>query len=43
MNTSLAKLTGTEFDKMADRGAFDCIEGKKVELIRGELYATRTR
>jgi len=37
MNTVLSKLTGTEFDTMVDRGAFDCIEGKKVELIRGEL------
>ena len=37
MNPSLAKLTGREFDAMVDRGAFDCIEGKKVELIRGEL------
>ena len=37
MNTIFAKLTSTEFDAMVDRGAFDCIEGKKVELIRGEL------
>jgi Uma2 family endonuclease len=37
MNTLLAKLTGTEFDTMVERGAFDCIVGKKVELIRGEL------
>jgi len=37
MNPSLAKLTGSEFDAMVDRGAFDFIEGKKVELIRGEL------
>ncbi len=37
MNTGLAKLTGIEFDSMVDRGAFDCIQGKKVELIRGEL------
>ncbi len=37
MNPSLAKLTGRESDAMVDRGAFDCIEGKKVELIRGEL------
>ena len=33
MNPILAKQTGTEFDSMVDRGAFDCIEGKKVELI----------
>ena len=37
MHTIQAKLTSTEFDTMVDRGAFDCIEGKKVELIRGEL------
>ena len=37
MNTIFAKLTGSEFDTMVDRGAFDCIGGKKVELIRGEL------
>jgi Uma2 family endonuclease len=37
MNTIFAKLTGTEFDTMVDRGAFDGIQGKKVELIRGEL------
>ena len=37
MNTIFAKLTGPEFDAMVDRGAFDCIQGKKAELIRGEL------
>ena len=37
MSTIFARLTGSEFDTMVDRGAFDCIEGKKVELIRGEL------
>jgi Uma2 family endonuclease len=37
MSTSFAKLTGAEFDAMVDCGAFDGIEGKKVELIRGEL------
>ena len=37
MNTTFAKLTGAEFDSMVDRGAFDRIQGKKVELIRGEL------
>lgn len=37
MSSIFAKLTGSEFDAMVDRGAFDCIEGKKVELIRGEL------
>lgn len=37
MRTIFAKRTGLEFDAMVDRGAFDCIERKKVELIRGEL------
>ncbi len=37
MSAIFAKLTGAEFDAMVDRGAFDCIQGKKVELIRGEL------
>jgi Uma2 family endonuclease len=37
MNTTFAGLTGFEFDTMVDRGAFECIEGKKIELIRGEL------
>lgn len=37
MSTIFARLTGVEFDAMVDCGAFDCIEGKKVELIRGEL------
>jgi Uma2 family endonuclease len=37
MGTIFAKLTGSEFDAMVDRGAFGCIERKKVELIRGEL------
>lgn len=37
MSTSIAKLTGIEFDAMVDRGAFDCIGSKKVELIQGAL------
>ena len=37
MSTIFARLTGSEFDGMVDRGAFDGIAGKKVELIRGEL------
>jgi Uma2 family endonuclease len=37
MNPGLTKLSGSEFDAMVDRGGFDFIEGKKVELIRGEL------
>ncbi len=40
MSAIYAKLTGREFDAMGDRGALDCIEGKKVELIRGELRFT---
>ncbi len=37
MDTMIAKLTGSEFDAMVDRGVLDCVVGKKVELIRGEL------
>jgi len=36
MSTS-AKLTAAEFDSMVDRGAFDSIGPKKIELVRGEL------
>lgn len=32
-----AKLTGADFDSMVQRGAFDAIGPRKVELIRGEL------
>lgn len=35
--STIAKLTGAEFDVMVSRGAFDCIGPKKVELIHGEL------
>jgi len=35
--SNYARITGSEFDTMVDRGAFDCLEGKKVELIRGDL------
>ena len=35
--STIAKLTGAEFDAMVSRGAFDCIGPKKVELIHGEL------
>ena len=31
------KLTAAEFDSMVDRGAFDGLGPKKIELIRGEL------
>jgi Uma2 family endonuclease len=37
-NMSVAnKLTGAEFDSMVERGAFDAIGPRKIELIRGEL------
>ena len=32
-----SKLTGAEFDAMVERGAFDTIGPRKIELIRGEL------
>ncbi|MCA9199371.1 MAG: Uma2 family endonuclease [Planctomycetales bacterium] len=32
-----SKLTGADFDSMVDRGAFDVIGPRKVELIEGEL------
>ena len=35
--STIAKITGAEFDAMVMRGAFDCIGPKKVELIHGEL------
>lgn len=35
--STVAKITGAEFDAMVARGAFDCIGPKKVELIHGEL------
>jgi Uma2 family endonuclease len=35
--STIAKLTGAEFDAMVLRGAFDFVEPKKVELIQGEL------
>lgn len=35
--STFAKLTGAEFDSMVDRGAFDSMSPKKVELIRGDL------
>jgi Uma2 family endonuclease len=31
------KLSGAEFDSMVERGAFDGMGPKKIELIRGEL------
>jgi Uma2 family endonuclease len=35
--STIAHITGAEFDAMVERGAFDCIGPKKVELIHGEL------
>lgn len=32
-----SKITGAEFDSMVDRGAFDGLSPRKIELIRGEL------
>lgn len=37
MVSTLAKLTGAEFDAMAANGAFDVLGPKKIELIHGEL------
>ena len=37
-NMSVAsKITGAEFDSMVERGAFDGLGSRKIELIRGEL------
>ncbi len=35
--STTSKLTGAEFDSMVERGAFEMIGPRKVELIRGEL------
>jgi len=35
--STVSKLSGAEFDSMVDRGAFDGISPRKIELIRGEL------
>lgn len=35
--STIAHITGAEFDAMVARGAFDCLGPKKVELIHGEL------
>jgi Uma2 family endonuclease len=35
-----SKITGAEFDSMVDRGAFDGLGPRKIELIRGELCFT---
>ncbi len=33
----VSKITGAEFDSMVERGAFDGLGPRKIELIRGEL------
>jgi Uma2 family endonuclease len=35
--STLCKLTGAEFDRMAENGSFDVLGPKKIELIHGEL------
>ncbi len=35
--SSICKLTGAEFDAMAQSGSFDVLGPKKIELIHGEL------
>ncbi len=35
--TTIAKLRGSDFDSMVERGAFDKLEPMKIELIHGEL------
>ena len=35
--STYARLTAAEFEKMVDRGAFDSIGPKKIELLDGEL------
>ncbi len=35
--STTSKITGAEFDSMVERGAFDGIGPRKIELIRGEL------
>ena len=35
--STIAKLTGADFDSMVERGAFDRLEPMKIELIYGEL------
>lgn len=35
--STTAKLSGAEFDAMVLKGAFDCVQSKKVELIHGEI------
>lgn len=35
--STIAKLRGSDFDSMVERGAFDSLEPMKIELIYGEL------
>ena len=35
--TTVAKLRGSDFDSMVERGAFDSLEPMKIERIHGEL------
>ena len=35
--STIAKLTGDDFDRMVQRGAFVDLEPLKIELIYGEL------
>lgn len=35
--STIAKLSGNDFDRMDERGAFDGLEPLKIELIHGEL------
>ena len=37
MSVTTSKISGAEFDSMVDRGAFDGLSPRKIELIRGEL------
>lgn len=36
----VSKISGAEFDSMVERGAFDGMRPRKIELIRGELRFT---
>ena len=38
--STVAKLRGSDFDSMVQRGAFDCLDPMKIELVHGELRFT---
>ena len=38
--STIAKLTGADFDSMVERGAFDRIGPMKIEFIHGEMRFT---